>query len=120
VANPFAWAYDQWNGIPAPIREPIRSAAVSAAFGLSTAIATLWGAYFADHSDWAGFFRYLASPHSVGAIAVCIAAAYRARQGFRAATQTVSTSAAVSVPQPAPPAKIVAIDTVVAATPKEP
>jgi hypothetical protein len=108
--------YARWLAIPAPIREPIRSFAVSAAFGLGTAISTAFTAYFFNSElhgqTWGGFFHLLTSPAFVGAAFLAIAAAYRARQGHQAATQTVETSAAVSVPKPPPPAKIVAVESV--------
>jgi hypothetical protein len=103
--NPFQAAYDFWFGIPAPIREPIRSAAVSTAWGLQIGACTLVGAGIVEGyasspqalagycvTHWWGTFVGLIGP-----------ALYRARQGRLAATSVVVTSAATSTPNPAPP-----------------
>jgi len=113
--NPFAALYDFYNGIPAPIREPARSAVVSSAWGLQGAVVTLIGAAAADGqagspgSTW----HYLLLHWWGAALGIILPAYYRAQQGFKASTQTVSTSSSVSVPQPPPPAKIVEVSTVV-------
>jgi hypothetical protein len=88
--SPFVALYAAWMSVPAPMREPIKSFTVSAFFGSLTAIGTLGSAYFTDHpwrsiASYYAFASYLASPHALGAIALAIGAAYRARQGLKAA-----------------------------------
>ncbi len=105
--NPLTSLYAWYMSVPAAIREPIRSAIVSGAFGLGTAISTAFTGYFFNpaiaNPTWPGFFHLLASPAFVGAAFLAVAAAYRANQGRKAATQVVTTSAATSVPNLPPP-----------------
>jgi hypothetical protein len=117
-------AYDAWMSINPAVREPAKSAAVSLFLGIVNALFVSAGTAFSQ-----GAF---ASPHSTAAWFATswwgilvgfvfgggVSAAYRGRQGFMAATSTVVTSASTSVPNPPPPAKIVAVD--VADAPGEP
>ena len=103
--NPFAVVYSWWEGIPSPIREPIRSAAVTV--GLSTQL-TFWLLFGAAAQD-----GHLTSPldfigycwtHAWGAVVgILLPIAYRSRQGFASATKTMTTDSYVSVPIVAPP-----------------
>jgi hypothetical protein len=109
-ANPLARIYAWWMAVPPQIREPFKSAVVSAALGLVTAVSALSSAYFASDGNqwnWKGFIPYLFSPHSVGAIAVAIAAIYRARQAKVRVDNTVTlrsgAEATIIKPAPQPP-----------------
>lgn len=88
--NPMAW----WKSLPDSTKEPIKSAFVSGLWSALTVMGTLFGAYFADHpagdaSAWGGFFWYLLSPHSIGALAAGVAMAYRAKQASTRVANTV-------------------------------
>lgn len=80
-----------WAGLPAEIREPIRSAIVAMALALQTALLVLVGAAaqagsIASPGDlWA----YIGSHWWGVAIGFVLPAAYRARQGRVAAINTV-------------------------------
>jgi hypothetical protein len=106
--NPFAAVYGFWLSIPPPIREPIKSSAVSGALGLQTGFLTLAGAAIADgHATSPQDLLGYCAGHWWGALlGIIVPAAYRAQQGFKSATQVVVTSAATSTPNvPDPPPK---------------
>ncbi len=119
--NPIAAAYAWWEGIPAPIREPIRSATVSASFTVQTAFWMLLGAAAQDgHCTSPADFAGYAWTHSWGClIAVLLPTAYRAKQGFDAATKTVSTDASFSTPQPPPPQRIASVEPTIDTPPQK-
>ena len=108
--NPFAALYAWWNAIPAAIREPIRSAAVSGSWTVQTAFWVLLGAASSDGANDTPqhFLQYIGGHYWGVIVGILLPTAYRARQGFLAATSVVQSSAATSIPNPVPPAEIVA------------
>jgi hypothetical protein len=122
MQNPFAAAYAFYLGIPAPIREPVKSAFVSFSLTAQALLFALYAGYgvlcVQTHvaQTLGGFLVFCASAW-FAVFGAMLNAAYRARQGFRSATQTVVTTASTSIPNPQPPQKIVAVEV---AAPGEP
>jgi hypothetical protein len=91
IARAYAW----WEAIPAPVREPIKSACVSAGWTLQTAFWMLFGSASQDgHNTSPADFAGYAWTHGWGIfVGILLPTAYRARQGY---------SAAIAPPTPPP------------------
>ena len=87
-----------WAGLPASVREPIKSAIISASLALQTAFLVLTGAAAqAGQIGDPGTLLHYYSAHWWGvAVGLVLPAAYRARQGRVAAENTVSLPNGVS------------------------
>ena len=107
--NPIAALYAFWMGIPAPVREPIKSAVVSFSWSLQNLAAGLYAGYVVLQNNlgqpqtFGGFLHFVAQTWFVTAAGL-LAAAYRARQAHDRVNNTVPVASGGSaVLSAAPP-----------------
>lgn len=103
--NPFARIYAFWQGIPAPMRGPIRAAAVASSLTVYTVVATLLGVGITtgECCNSAGqTWNYLSGHWWAAVIGLFLNPSpyFRAYQGYKTATSVVHTEGATSRPNP--------------------
>lgn len=93
--NPLAALYGSWMGVPAAVREPVRSAVVSLGFGLQNIAFALYGGYavYAGelHVDQSlhGFLAFCGKAWFV-TLGATLSAAYRAKQSAKNVANTIA------------------------------